>query len=193
MQELKEIPGIPKRELLYHILTGLKIVDRNMKRFPEEIQVLSVEIKLSTNNTKTRGYGIGGIVGFERSKVKEFSNIVASKFSFSEVKRSKYYPKSYKWKETGANLQLEYASEIMREVGEKIILARMAGIRLEELEIKKSFSITVNKSYGLNLSFFDGNLTGTLSDNSSKKVSHEIIVNMGKRKDDEAGKAKTQV
>ena len=40
---LQKATGIPKEELIFHLLTGLGLVSENLQRYPENIQLRKAE------------------------------------------------------------------------------------------------------------------------------------------------------
>lgn len=146
--------GISERELLYHLLQGLKIVKHNLERYPELIQLENVVFTFSTKKVTESSSKVFALVGFEKSKTKEFSEISTSKYSFKKANVTNFKPSKFKWRDTGVTIQLEFASYLMKQIGDKVLASRYTGVELSEITVKKSFSIKKSKNGLLEFKLF---------------------------------------
>lgn len=176
MDNLKNLSGIPERELLYQLLSGLKLVNKNLEKYPNEIQLKEATFCFSTNKMINTSGGFNVLVGFEKSKTKEYSEGSQATYDFEKIKSIRYFPTKYAWKENGLNLQLEFAGYLMREIADEIIVGNNLGIHLKNIIIEKSFSVVKTDSGLLNLKFLSEKVDISANRKSAKSITNSIKV-----------------
>jgi len=184
MKELKKLTGIPQKELLYHLLSGLKYVEKNLKKYPDDIQLKSVTFSFSTKEVIESNRKLSIFVGLENANAKEYSEGKSSTFSFSESLKTRYQPLKYKWKESGLNLQLEFAGMIMRKIANEIIIERAVEVKATKIIIENNFTLTKSKNGILQLKILNDKLDISANRKSAKTVtnSYKILFELNKKK-----------
>lgn len=189
MIQLQKLTGISEKELLYHLLAGLEMVEDNLQRYPEDVQIKEVSFTFSTKQETSTDGEISIFVGFEHSKTTEYSKVKTATYDFEKEGTVSYQPSLYEWKEIGLNLQFDFAGQIMRDIAASIIAARQSGRPLKNIDIEYSFAITKTDAGILGVKFFDGLLDVSASRKSAKKVINKVKISFAPKKDD----AKPQV
>ena len=171
---LQKATGIPKEELIFHLLTGLGLVSENLQRYPENIQLRKAEFVFLTKEKVETGGKVAIFVGFEHAKSKEYSKSSSATFDFDKKLDVIYDPSAYRWKELGFHLQLEFAGQIMREIGIAVLSSIRTGRPLPSLIIDQSFVITNSNVGLLGLKLFDESMDASARFGSIKTVSNTL-------------------
>lgn len=180
MENLKRKTGISKREFMYHINGGLREVIKIMKRYPEEPQFKKAIFKFSTEKEITSSFGVKFILGFERGNTKKYSSVDSVTIvpnNKKSVTPIRYQPVNFDWKETGLNLQLEFAGYIIRRISDYILSQRpWNDFKNSEFTIGDTFAITKTKGGSLGLKFFDETVDLEAKIGSSTTVKHSFSI-----------------
>lgn len=171
MEQLSRLTGIPYKELLYHILKGLKEADKVLKKYPLSIE--KCEFKFLVSEDVESNIGAKSLVGFESSSKTSYSKEHNHTFNLNDIKSVR--PSQYfQWKELANNLFLQFAGLIVEMVTDDY-MALGGVIGKSNFSIKSKFSILKSNSGSLGFKFFGIETSGKTK--KSKTISHEFTIN----------------
>lgn len=190
LKKLKDLTGILERELLYNLVSGLKFVKNNLKKYPEDIQLKEATFSSSTKKVNESNGKVSIVVGLEGSKTKEFSEASNVTYAYEKMRFIRSLPNKFDWDKTGIHLQHEFAGYILREIADEIIVSAQTGVPIKNITIEKSYSITKSINGTLQLKFLKDKLELSANRKWAKTVTNnfKIIFEPPAKEDKKEGK-----
>jgi len=182
---IQQKSGITQRELLYHLLSGLKLVEENLLRYPEEIQLKEATFTFSIKKIRETGGKATAVIGFEHSDTREYGEVDSSTYEFGKKRPIRFEPSKFEWSEIGLNLQLEFAGQIMRDIADEVIASRETGVPLKSKKVERSYSITKTNTGSLEFKFLSDLVEVSASRKSAKTVTNNFKIEFGVKETDE--------